>query len=178
MEFNITFFEACEVLSRSTKTVGRYVRQGLLHPKKIKTSHGIEYRFSKADLDQFKVSQANPSQDMPGQAETGQDTTGQEIVPEIIVEEKGTVDTPSHDKTPLPETGHDIGMVPFLLDQIKVKDEQIKTMSGQMGEMIERDREKNILMQGLQNKVFQLEGGTHDTPGHPETGQEETPQKV
>lgn len=54
-EYNLTFFEACELLNRSKRTIGRYIRFGLLHPRHIKSSQGtLEYRFSRADLERFK----------------------------------------------------------------------------------------------------------------------------
>ena len=47
-DFNITLFEACEILNRSKKTISRYVRQGKLTPKQVKSQRGtLEYRFSK-----------------------------------------------------------------------------------------------------------------------------------
>jgi len=53
--FNLTLFEACEFLNRSKKSISRYIRQGLLHPKKVKSQQGtLEYRFSKIDLEAFK----------------------------------------------------------------------------------------------------------------------------
>lgn len=53
-DFNITFFEACELLNRSKRSISRYIRRGLLHPQKIKSKQGaLEYRFSKADIEAF-----------------------------------------------------------------------------------------------------------------------------
>ena len=55
-DFNITLFEACELLNRSKKSISRYIRRGLLHPQEIKSKQGtLEYRFSKADLEAFKT---------------------------------------------------------------------------------------------------------------------------
>ena len=55
-DFNITLFEACELLNRSKKSISRYIRRGLLHPQQIKSQQGtLEYRFSKADLEAFKL---------------------------------------------------------------------------------------------------------------------------
>jgi excisionase family DNA binding protein len=72
-DYNITLFEACEILNRSKKTIGRYIRQGRLNPQKVKSQQGtLEYRFSKADLEAFKEKQARQeTQDKPD--ETGQD---------------------------------------------------------------------------------------------------------
>ena len=72
-DFNITLFEACEFLNKGKKSISRYIRQGLLHPQKIKSQQGtLEYRFSKEDLEAFKL------QDTQDRAEqTRQDRTPQ-----------------------------------------------------------------------------------------------------
>ena len=58
-DFNITLFEACELLNRSKKSISRYIRRGLLHPEKVKSQQGtLEYRFSKADIEAFKAQEA------------------------------------------------------------------------------------------------------------------------
>ena len=55
-DFNITLFEACELLNRSKKSISRYIRRGLLHPQRVKSRQGtLEYRFSRADLEAFKL---------------------------------------------------------------------------------------------------------------------------
>jgi predicted site-specific integrase-resolvase len=55
IESDITFFEACEILKKSRKTISRYIRQGLLHPERIKSQRGtLEYRFKRADLENIK----------------------------------------------------------------------------------------------------------------------------
>lgn len=55
-DYNLTLFEACELLNRSKKSISRYIRRGLLHPQEIKSQQGtLEYRFSKADLEAFKL---------------------------------------------------------------------------------------------------------------------------
>lgn len=55
----------------------------------------------------------------------------------------------------------------LLKDQLKVKDEQIKDLGGKIDQLIERDRETNILLRGLQEKVLMLEN-----PQPEETGQD------
>ena len=58
-DFNITLFEACELLNRSKKSISRYIRRGLLHPEKVKSQQGtLEYRFNKADIEAFKAQEA------------------------------------------------------------------------------------------------------------------------
>lgn len=146
MEFNITFFEACEALNRSKKSLGRYIRRGLLHPKEIKGAHGLEYRFDRADLDEFKKIYNIGMEEI-------------KEAPERMVLLEPVTEEPAQ---PVPaETGQDAAMVPFLMDQIKVKDDQIKTMSGQMTEMIERQHETNILLHRANDRVLELEGKAH-----------------
>ena len=77
-EFNLTFFEVCEKLNRSKKSITRYIRRGRLHPQKVKSQQGtLEYRFSLADLEAFKAQETAagsldtpPATGTPG--ETGQ----------------------------------------------------------------------------------------------------------
>ena len=55
-DYNLTLFEACELLNRSKKSISRYIRRGLLHPQRVKSQQGtLEYRFSKEDLEAFKL---------------------------------------------------------------------------------------------------------------------------
>lgn len=51
-----------------------------------------------------------------------------------------------------------LSIIDFLKEQIKVKDEQTKDMSNKIDQLIERDRETNIILMKLQDKVFMLEG--------------------
>jgi len=128
-DFNITFFEACEILKKSKKSISRYVRRGLLHPERIKSQRGtLEYRFSRADLKAFKT--PAETQDKTRPDKTRQDS-------EVI--------------TLLKETTQ------VLRGQLNVKDKQIKSLMGKVDQLIERGRETNILLGGLQNKVLMLE---------------------
>jgi len=45
----------------------------------------------------------------------------------------------------------------MLRDQLKVKDDQIKNLDDKVGQLIERNRETNILLKGLQDKIMLLE---------------------
>ena len=105
-DYNITLFEACQVLKKSKRTVSRYIKNGWLNPERIESQRGtLEYRFSQANLLKFKK---------PGKTE---------------------------------KTRPENGIITFLKDQIKVKDEQIK-------ELLERDRETNIMINRLQNQLL------------------------
>lgn len=54
----------------------------------------------------------------------------------------------------------DIDILNFLKDQLNVKDQQIESLGNKIDQLIERSRETNILIKGLQNKVLLLEGKT------------------
>jgi hypothetical protein len=186
-DFNITLFEACEILNKSKKTISRYIRQGRLNPQEVKSQRGtLEYRFSKADIEAFRADETGQeTQDTPdktgqsGQTEpepkktefksdkeqTRQDTpdrtertdeTGQKTYTADI---KGKKEETGQDKT-----GQDNGIinllqdtVSLLKDQLTVKDRQIDNLSGKIDELIQRDRETNILIGQLQSKVLMLE---------------------
>jgi len=67
-QYILSLFEVCEILSRSKRSVSRYVRRGFLHPIKVKSRLGtLEYRFSQDDVDNFKAIH-----------QTRQDETGQD----------------------------------------------------------------------------------------------------
>lgn len=108
-DYNITLFEACQVLKKSKRTISRYIKNGWLNPEKIESQRGtLEYRFNRDDLLKFKK---------PGKTEKTEQTRPEN---EIIA---------------------------ILKDQLKVKDEQIR-------ELLERDRETNIMINRLQNQLL------------------------
>jgi len=172
-DYNLTLFEACELLNRSKKSISRYIRRGLLHPQQIKSQQGtLEYRFSRADLEAFK---AQETQDKTRQ-ETGDtpDETSQSGQTEATPIKKAKIqeikeetrpdkaEQTSQDKPQ--ETGHDSEIINLLKEttgllkeQLVKKDEQIKDLGGKIDELIQRDRETNILIGQLQSKVLMLE---------------------
>jgi len=175
-DFNITLFEACEILNKSKKTISRYIRQGRLNPQQVKSQRGtLEYRFSRADIEAFRADetrQAGQTEPEPKKTEfksdkdkTRRDTpdkteqtdeTGQKTYTADI---KGKKEETGQDKT-----GQGDGIinllqdtVSLLKDQLTVKDKQIDNLSGKIDQLIERDRETNILIGQLQSKVLMLE---------------------
>jgi hypothetical protein len=64
----------------------------------------------------------------------------------------------------------------FLRDQIKVKDGQIALKDQQIGAMLERDRETNILLQGLHKFLAPLLGSSRSNTGEA-SGSEEGKQR-
>ncbi len=176
-DFNITLSEACEILNRSKKSISRYISKGLLHPIKIKNQNGIlEYRFSKSDIEAFKLQEisnvGNKIQNIISYDNNlinksyidsrinnnGQQWTGEDIVDNSGQDSSGhekTVDDKKEENTEiiilLKET---IGL---LKEQLSKKDEQIKDLGFKIDQLIERNRETNILIGHLQNKVLMLE---------------------
>ena len=151
-DFNITLFEACELLNRSKKSISRYIRRGLLHPERVKSQQGtLEYRFTKADIEAFKALEAQNAdetrQDETGQPEqtgqsgqTRQDTLKAENIKNKDVLEETRQDTPEQtrqDRTR--ETGQDSEVITLLKEttgllkkQLVKKDEQIKDLGGKI----------------------------------------------
>jgi hypothetical protein len=200
-KYTITLFEACEMLSRSQKSISRYIRKGLLKPKQVKSKQGtLAYRFSEDDLKAFKEKESETRQDrqdttdeivynpLPEQTddlflteiktdETRQDTpdrtdkTGQDNKKETstttkkvkkVLDKKQTEQT-GHLKTP-EQTRQDNQTLELLKEttsilkeQLHKKDEQIKDLGGKIDQLIERDRETNILLRGLQEKILLLD---------------------
>ena len=172
-DYNLTLFEACELLNRSKKSISRYIRRGLLHPQQIKSQQGtLEYRFSKADLEAFKLQETQDKTrqetgDTPDEtSQSGQTETTpikEAEIKEIIEETRpDKAEQTSQDKPQ--ETGHDSEIINLLKEttgllkeQLVKKDEQIKDLGGKIDELIQRDRETNILIGQLQSKVLMLE---------------------
>ncbi|OQX71070.1 hypothetical protein B6D52_02735 [Candidatus Parcubacteria bacterium 4484_255] len=175
-DFNITLFEACELLNRSKKSISRYIRRGLLHPQEIKSKQGtLEYRFSKADIEAFKTREAlNTEKTRQDRTEETDQTGHKEPIkkPEFLKNqdlkgqtEKTRQDTPEqtgHGRQD--RTGQDSEVIMLLREttgllkeQLAKKDEQIKDLGGKIDELIQRDRETNILIGQLQSKVLMLE---------------------
>lgn len=221
-DYNITLFEACEQLSRSKKSISRYVRKGLLNPKKVKSQQGtLEYRFSESELKAFKEKENESRQDRQDTQDRtdetndikktatetlenkesvldksntdetghgrqdGTEQTGQQEVKETtetIKKKEKILDKGQTEQTRQPapdETGQDSEVITLLKettgllrDQLKVKDEQIKDLGGKIDQLIERDRETNILLKGLQEKVLMLE-----QPEPEQTGQDKENKK-
>ena len=172
-DYNLTLFEACELLNRSKKSISRYIRRGLLHPQQIKSQQGtLEYRFSRADLEAFKLQETQDKTrqetgDTPDETSQSGQTEAKPIkeakIKAITDETRpDKAEQTSQDKTQ--ETGHNSEIINLLKEttgllkeQLVKKDEQIKDLGGKIDQLIERDRETNILIGQLQSKVLMLE---------------------
>jgi len=187
-DFNITLFEACEFLNRSKKSIGRYIRRDLLHPERIRSQQGtLEYRFSKADLEIFKEQEAQKAkqsrQDRRDRADKTEETDQTGHTKSGFIENKGENDQSRQDKTD--QTGQDSEVITllkettkFLRNQLKTKDWQIGSLGNKIDNLIERDRETNIILKGLQDRVFMLESPKKPQEAEIKTETGEKPQKA
>ena len=144
-----------------------------MHPQQIKSQQWtLEYRFSKADLEAFKLQETQDktrqetgdTPDKTSQSGQTDETPVKEAKIQAIKEETrpDETDQPRQDKAR--ETGQDNEIINLLKettgllkDQLAKKDEQIKDLGEKIDELIERDRETNILIGQLQSKVLMLE---------------------
>lgn len=173
-DYNITLFEACELLNKSKKTLSRYIRRGRITPQKVKSLQGtLEYRFSKADLDALKaelIKENRPDEpdeiDQTEETEqTGQPEQTRQDTPEAKAPLKAELTPPRPE-----QVGQDKTIISLLHEttellkgQLTIKDGQISTLNEQVHKLIERDRETNILLKGLQDNILMLK------PPAPET---------
>jgi len=171
-DYNLTLFETCELLNRSKKSISRYIRRGLLHPQQIKSQQGtLEYRFSRADLEAFKLQETQDktrqetgdTPDETSQSGQAEETPIKEAKIKEITDETrpDKAEQTSQDKPH--ETGQNSEIINLLKEttgllkeQLVKKDEQIKDLGGKIDQLIERDRETNILIGQLQSKVLML----------------------
>lgn len=226
-DYLLTLYEVCEILGKSSRTVSRYVRKHILHPRGVKSRQGtLEYRFSKAEVYEFKkreetmglfyydqepvqgqtpvASFANyefpapktqPTFLIPGVSYAGQpepsspaapaapqgsgasgavvaattdpadpdEVTGSDRLPEKTIEKiKSNFFEPAKAEEMKNRSDEEIisllkETTGMLRDQLKVKDDQIKNLDDKVGQLIERNRETNILLKGLQDKIMLLE---------------------
>lgn len=161
-----------------------------MHPERVKSQQGtLEYRFSKADIEAFKAQEAQRAdetrQDTADRTDkteqTGHIKTGFIENKEILSESRqDTPDQTGHERQD--KTGQESEVITLLKettgllrDQLKTKDEQISSLGGKIDELIQRDRETNIILKGLQDKVFMLEQPKTDQTGHnPEETRQDT----
>ena len=121
-----TLKEASEFLGKSEKTVGRYIKRGILHPDKVKSQNGtLEYRFLAEELEalQEKIDRTRQTGH-----QTGHQTEGR--TQETAFSWGEQTEQTGHQTG---QTGHQTGQTghawtdekAFLYDQIAKKDKQI-----------------------------------------------------
>jgi hypothetical protein len=140
------------------------------------TSEPVSAQFASIDLAQerpavempFVIQSEAPTpdtSDMTGQtrlqatpeAETKKQTEpviGDNPAATVEEQQSNSVAIPSADKEIIDLLKETTGM---LRDQLQVKDEQIKSLNDKIDNLIERDRETNILLKGLQDKFLYLD---------------------
>jgi hypothetical protein len=196
-DYVLTLFEACEFLSKSSRTISRYIRKGVLRPVAIRSRQGtLEYRFSRAELEaikkqddmlrQVEFGSGQPSYGMSGNAQFAnasyappyappyaQFVPNVQFQPNIVADptddkKNAAQDRDKNDNKLRHDTAEPVaqdesiisllkGTTEMLRGQLKVKDEQIKGLSDKIDQLIERGRETNILLKGMQDKMLRLE---------------------
>ena len=160
--YPLTLFEACEILSKSRRTVGKYIRRGLLNPTIIKSKFGTkEYRFAKNDVQRLKVQLANHGK---GKDETGWDGMGRDGIEEEHETVRKNTEVPPISQPTMPPShphqnteSHNREFLDHLKGQIQRKDQQIRVLNSSLESMIERNRETNILLRGFQQGLLPFE---------------------
>jgi hypothetical protein len=220
-DYVLSLYEVCEVLSKSSRTISRYVHRNILHPVGVKSRQGtLEYRFSRAEVDELKrrelerLSFPRLGDMMPGMASfasmdyqasptmprtrftipgiayptapavnnsnvaaDSQSPPPVQSDPDVEIAANPTNPNAFSSFSPDTAVNHantpDIAVAPasdnqpiikllketteMLRDQLRVKDNQIKDLDEKIGQLIERNRETNILLKGLQDKMVLLE---------------------
>lgn len=205
------------MLNKSTRTITRYVKSNVLHPRRVKSRKGtLEYRFSQSEVESIREMDRAHRPYLYGMAgyppsygaafadynALAQPPAAPFLVPgmsypmpgagypdplarypkNVLPEQKPVPEkfhsldqeTPLQDcknflreKKPIKENLPDraskeiISLLKetteMLRGQLKTKDDQIKSLDEKIGQLIERNRETNILLKGLQDKIMLLE---------------------
>lgn len=139
---------------RSPRSIRRYCERGHLDCVRIDTENAQEqYLITRASIEkritELKQVHSLPSSVRPSPAMTGLDRPG-------------------------PATSGQSELLEILKDQIKRKDDQLTVKDGQIAALnrtldqtIERDRETNVLLKLLQEKIFRIEAPDRDRPDMP-----------
>jgi len=153
---------------RTARAIQKYCARADLDCIKEETTYGQRYRITPASvarhLEQIEqVSQAK------GREQPRLDATVRTVEPEIDHEQK---EEPSVREQPRPDASDTryvsqlVSENDFLREQIGRKDHQIEQRDNQIQAMIERDRETNILIKGLQERIPQLAQGEREASAH------------
>jgi hypothetical protein len=169
-------------LSRNIKTVRRWAQRSHAHPENAEvlvraqdTENGFRYVIEQTSLDR-KVAQEldfeakRTDADLPAPVHTGPDMPGQtqaEETAETLDQAGEDMSAPVRTEPDTPVRRLEVTSVgePFLKDQIEAKDRQITELNRQLERrdeqimtMLERDRETNYLINGLQEALSQSLG--------------------
>ncbi|HUU46826.1 MAG TPA: hypothetical protein VM118_13940 [Acidobacteriota bacterium] len=169
-------------LSRNIKTVRRWAQRSHAKPENAEvlaheqdTENGFRYVIERESLDRkiaqeldFEAQRAQADRSAP--APTGADTSGQaptEYVAELREQTDEDTSAPARTEPDTPVRKLEVATIgdDFLKDQISQKDRQIDELNDQLrrkdehvSAMLERDKETNILINGLQEALTQSLG--------------------
>ncbi|MDP2637087.1 MAG: hypothetical protein Q8P03_00530 [bacterium] len=118
--------------------------------RKEQREKGMMYLLNKEFL--LKALEGEPIE--PGETELQEEA---ELQAEEVGQERSAASEPESSRQVL--KGKD-EMIQVLQDVIETKDKHIEDLSKKIDQLIERDRETNFLLKGLQDRIFLLERGT------------------
>jgi hypothetical protein len=145
-------------IEKSKDSVQRYCREGALECQKLglfkryfATEKSLGALIEKMQPDEdaracIQVQEAAPIRDgtKNNNTDAGASNRTQEHAPLENLDEN---------KKPAPETTGGENLVEFLKEEIRVKNKQLEVKDTQIAAMLDRDRETNILIKGLQNHL-------------------------
>lgn len=146
---------------RTARAIQKYCARGDLDCIKEDTEYGQRYRITPASV-ALHLEQIEQVSQAKGREQPRPDASVRPLEPAPHHEQK---DEPTVREQPRPDASDArfVGQLEsenaFLRDQIARKDHQIEQRDNQIEAMIERDRETNILIKGLQERIPQLGEG-------------------
>lgn len=162
-QYTFTFKDVCQELDKSRKTISKYIKADLLHPKKAKSKRNtLSYMFNKVDLQAFrdkeKRGEVDEKMGMVGKV-------GTKVGNKVGNDTKTTINKRGEGEKGKGGYGGNLGgkddrerdNFGQLLD---AKDETIELLKKQVADLaetknnlLERGREHNILISQLQNQL-------------------------
>jgi hypothetical protein len=151
MDEFITIKEASKIAGKSELTIRRLIKKALLSPTDRKLIKREPQSNSKNSPFVYKLHKSLITQ-VSSQVISQMITQAEPLTSQARGKHKGGATQVSSQM--ISQMGDTIGI---LKAQLEVKDTQIKDLSHKVGEFIERQRETNILLKGLQDKMLLLE---------------------
>lgn len=159
-------------LNRTPKTIRKWAQRSQnpisgsaeINVKSQDTENGFRWLIEKASLDvkiaqelEFETRKNGLSE---GSSQSEQVATAANLSAPVQVNEptEERIGTSENVSAQVTTGAHPFGdgMIEFLKKQIDIKDQQIAVKDQQIGAMLERDRETNVLIQGLQTSLTQV----------------------
>ncbi len=167
----LTIKEASELSGRSEITIRRLIKQMLKSPTQETTQMIRQDRQSDNPQSPFiykvNIELIRQTFNLPTQETTQVDT--QEQAPDYAPPTQVPMQTttqPEQVSSQAVETPTQMlrEVVDLLKDQVRIKDTQITGLSKTVDQLIERDRETNIILKGLQDRLYLLEAPQKPKP--------------